>query len=65
VARRRKTDLTHPYAKFEDTKLWKILNKGIADLVTNEDLKELTDREHVVGYLCKVLSRGMNKSSLR
>ena len=65
MARQRKSDPTHPYTKFEDTKLWKILNKGIGDLVANEDLKELTDREHVVGYLCTLLIRGMNKTNSR
>jgi hypothetical protein len=61
VERPRKTDPKHPYAKFERTKLWKTLNKGISDLVANKDLKELTGREHIVGYLCKLLNDRGNK----
>jgi hypothetical protein len=47
----------HPYKEFEGKRLWKALNKGISDLVENQDLKEITGREYIVGYLCKVLTR--------
>jgi hypothetical protein len=47
---------SHPYEEFEKTRLWKALNKGILDLVKNKDLVEITRREYVVGYLCKVLT---------
>jgi hypothetical protein len=46
----------HPYREFEGTALWKALDKGIADLVENQDLKEIAKREYIVGYLCKVLT---------
>ena len=61
MRRQRKTDLQHPYKEFEKTGLWKALNKGIRDLVENQDLQETARREYVVGYLCKVLSRRRDK----
>jgi hypothetical protein len=53
---KRKSKPSHPYEEFEKTRLWKALNKGILDLVKNKDLVEITRREYVVGYLCKVLT---------
>jgi len=57
----RKTAPPHPYKEFEKTGLWKALNEGIRELVENQDLKETTRREYVVGYLCKVLTRRRDK----
>ncbi|MCW8899654.1 MAG: hypothetical protein OQK95_03175 [Gammaproteobacteria bacterium] len=46
----------HPYKAFETNENWKIVEKAIADLVDNQDLKEMTDRKYIVGYICKLLS---------
>ena len=51
-----KSKHSHSYEDFEKTRLWKALNKGILDLVKNKDIEEITRREYVVGYLCKVLT---------
>ena len=56
MRRQRKSDPSHPYKEFEKTGLWKALNKGIQDLVRNQDLKEIERREYIVGYLCKVVT---------
>ena len=56
MRRNRKTDHPHPYKEFEDTGLWKALEKGIRDLVENQDLKEIERRDYIVGYLRKVLT---------
>lgn len=61
MRQQRKSKPPHPYKEFEKTELWKAVNKGIRDLVENQDLKEITQREYVVGYLCKVLTRRRNK----
>jgi hypothetical protein len=61
MRRRRKSDPPHPYKGFEKTGLWKALNKGIQDLVGNQDLKEIERREYIVGYLCKVLTQRKDK----
>jgi hypothetical protein len=61
MRRQRKSDPPHPYKEFEKTGLWKALNKGIRDLVENQDLKETERREYIVGYLCKVLTRRRDK----
>ncbi len=47
--------MAHPYEKFEGTPLWDILNKGMNDLVVNGDIEEMTQREYIIGYLCKLL----------
>jgi hypothetical protein len=57
MRRQRKSDPAHPYKEFEKTVLWKSLDEGIHDLVENRDLKEITRREYIVGYLCKVLTQ--------
>jgi hypothetical protein len=61
MRRKRKSDPPHPYKEFEKTGLWKALDKGIRDLVENQDLKEITRREYIVGYLCKVLTQRRGK----
>ena len=48
---------THPYVRWEGTPLWKAIEKGIADLVENNDIIEKADRKYVVGYLCKAANR--------
>ncbi|MFB5086359.1 hypothetical protein PGC35_03920 [Psychrobacillus sp. PGGUH221] len=48
--------MTHPYEIFEGTNLWDIINKGINDLVENNDIEETTQREYIVGYLCKLIN---------
>ena len=52
---------SHPYCEYEGTPLWRALDKGIADLVENQDLEERTRREYFVGYLCKLLARRRKK----
>ena len=61
MRRQRKSDPPHPYKEFEKTRLWRTLNKGIRDLVENQDLKEITRRDYIVGYLCKALTRSRDK----
>jgi hypothetical protein len=61
MPRQPKSNLPHPYRELEGTKLWKAVNKGIGDLVENQDLDEKTQREYIVGYLCKVLVRRRKK----
>ncbi len=61
MRRQHKSDPPHPYQEFEKTGLWKALNKGISDLVENQDLKEIERREYIVGYLCKVLTQRRGK----
>jgi hypothetical protein len=47
----------HPYVRWENTPLWKAIEKGVADLVENQDLVETEAREYIVGYLCKIVER--------
>ena len=45
----------HPYTDYEDTRLWKAVEKAIEDLVKNKDLEETMARPYIVGYICKSL----------
>lgn len=57
--------MSHPYKQFENTHLWEAINKGIAELVENQDIEETTQREYIVGYLCKVISESDAKKPLK
>ena len=45
----------HPYKKYESHPYWKRIEKGISDLVENQDLVERAARSYIVGYLCKMV----------
>lgn len=47
--------MTHPYTNYENTEIWKRVEQIISDLVENQDIKETTNREHIVGFICKNL----------
>ncbi|SEM50177.1 hypothetical protein [Paenibacillus sp. OV219] len=51
--------MSHPYGQFEGSPLWEVINKGINDLVENNDLEEITKREYIVGYLCKLINESI------
>ncbi len=46
---------TNPYEMFGGTQVWKIVEKTINDLVDNNDIIEKTQRDYIVGYICKDL----------
>jgi hypothetical protein len=46
----------HPYVKYEGSSLWAAVESAIRDLVANADIVEQTNRNYIVGYLCKVLT---------
>jgi len=52
----------HPYNKFEGSVLWRAIEKQIAALVKNGDLKELTAREYIVGSICQAIAVGKNSN---
>ncbi|NHC39379.1 hypothetical protein G6549_05335 [Bacillus sp. MM2020_1] len=47
--------MSHPYKQFENTPLWNIINKAIAELVENDDIELKTQKEYIVGYISKLL----------
>lgn len=47
----------HPYLKYEDTPLWKTVEKLVGEMVVNTDIKELTPRYYIVGWLCDQLTK--------
>jgi hypothetical protein len=52
----------HPYANYEADPLWPLIDKGISDLVKNQDLIEQSDRNYIVGYLCAVILQGHDET---
>jgi hypothetical protein len=47
--------MNHPYAEFENTKLWKTIDLTLTELEKNQDVKIETAREYVIGRLCENL----------
>jgi hypothetical protein len=54
-----------PYGEFRGSRLWRVLDKAISELVKNGDIQEMTRRDYIVGYLAKMIeeSRQHHKSS--
>jgi len=48
--------LEHPYRKFENTPLWKVVEEAISDLKENRDIEVTTRLEYVIGYICERLA---------
>lgn len=59
-------DMSHPYAEFEHTPAWVVLEKAIRELEENHDLKLTTLNEYLVGYICKQFAENglLNPTSL-
>jgi hypothetical protein len=49
--------MNHPYAKFENTALWKAVEIAVGELEHNQDVHLKTARNYVVGLLCEQLAR--------
>ena len=47
----------HPYEVYENTPLWRAVEKADTDLVENQDMVEDEYHEYIVGYICKVVTR--------
>jgi hypothetical protein len=52
----------HPYVEFEQTELWRRLEKAIQQLSDNNDIKLQTDQRYIIGYLAKSLSEQSGKT---
>jgi hypothetical protein len=46
----------HPYTDYENTSLWKVVDKSVSELEENQDIKLSTPREYVIGYICKQIN---------
>ncbi|HEV2524254.1 MAG TPA: hypothetical protein VGU44_03885 [Gammaproteobacteria bacterium] len=46
----------HEYKTLENTKLWKIVEASINDLLNNQDLEEKTAHTYIVGYIVKCIA---------
>jgi hypothetical protein len=57
VTTKRSASRNHPYMEYEGTRLWQILERTLSELVDNQDLRETTRREYIVGYLAKQLTK--------
>ena len=52
----------HPYVEYEADPLWPLIEKALGEMVENQDLIERTDRNYIIGYLCKTISKGRRKA---
>lgn len=52
-----------PYEYLRHSPYWATLEEGIEELVKNGDLRELTERDYVVGYLVKCLEEHVSESA--
>lgn len=50
----------HPYMDFENTPLWRAVDRAVTDLIGNQDMAEDEYHEYIVGYICKVIRRRRN-----
>ncbi|MEY5041269.1 MAG: hypothetical protein RLZZ414_817 [Bacteroidota bacterium] len=48
-------EMNHPYKDYENNKLWELIEKGIDDLIENQDIELTTRKEYVIGYLCQIV----------
>ncbi|HET9431665.1 MAG TPA: hypothetical protein VFO70_10845 [Chitinophagaceae bacterium] len=46
--------LRHHYKEYEETQLWKLIDKALDDLVENQDIELTTRKEYIFGYICKI-----------
>jgi hypothetical protein len=47
----------HPYTRWQGTRLWKVIDEAVCDLVQNRDLAEDEYHEYIVGYICRIIER--------
>ena len=47
--------MKHPYAEFEGSALWKLIDNELSELERNRDLALTTARPYVIGSLCRAL----------
>jgi hypothetical protein len=48
--------MNNPYEQYENTELWKIVENAINQLIKNQDVVLTTQKEYVIGFLCKQIS---------
>lgn len=48
------------YKELEQTELWKIVSKSIVDLEANKDIIVTTNKDYVIGYICKMITKTKN-----
>lgn len=46
----------HPYVEYENTPLWRAIEKALAEMEENHDLSLSTWHQYVVGFVCKQLA---------
>jgi len=49
-------DLAKLYDSYRNTRVWRVVEEAIDNLVRNQDIVEQTPREYVVGYQCMRLN---------
>jgi hypothetical protein len=52
-----------PYEAQRGTPVWEVVDRAINNLVDNKDIVETTQRDYIVGYICKKLERLLPRTS--
>lgn len=61
---RKRLPLTgHPYREFADSPTWRSVEAALTALVRNGDLELMTQKEYVIGYICKRLKESNSTSA--
>jgi hypothetical protein len=48
--------INQDYVRLRETETWSVLERAISDLMDNDDILLRTDKDLVIGYLCKALA---------
>lgn len=54
--------MKHPYIKYENSLEWKVIHRGINELIKNKDLELQTEKKYIIGYLCMKLEKAKLKT---
>ena len=49
-------EIKHPYKEYEQTYLWELIDNAVNDLEKNQDIVLTTQKEYIIGYICKSIS---------
>lgn len=53
----------HPYTKYENTEIWRIVEKSIHDLIENQDIEITTKIDYVIGYITQQVMKEIEKEN--
>ena len=49
----------HPYTDWEKTPLWDAIDRALAELEENRDVRLSTPRAYVIGFICRQIEKDL------